>query len=119
MKQSKQIHVKAIGGQSLVEVDIPKAIKQAITFAAEGVHSWFSHMLDNAMTYEACQNVDVTFLTQIPFEIDLNVHVHLRSCKAKEERNDLNDHVLIFSTSHLEAETRKFFHVIPDVLKQN
>ena len=102
--QSKQLHVKVTEGQGLVEADIPKTVKQTIkvpktyfealsmirnfhsllsllfnpeSAVAEGVSTWVNHMLENETIYEARQNDDTTFLTQILFEIDSIIQVHL------------------------------------------
>ena len=73
-------------------------------------------MLETELIYEARQNDNLTFLTQVLFEIDSNIQLHLQSCKENEERTDVNDNVLVFTSSHFQIQTEKFSHAIPECL---
>ena len=142
--KQKELHLKATEGIGLADADIPKAVKQTIrvpktyfdmlsmtqifynviillfgntSALAEGLKSCICHMINFSTLYESRQLDDPTFLTQVLFDIDSAVQLHLQSCERFENREQVNDVILCFDQAHNDIQRRKFTCIIQDFLK--
>ena len=115
--------------------DLPKAIKQSIhvpasfmdglvmshnfhallalffgkeTQVAKAVSSWVGHMLNWEAVYEAQQNNDHTFMTQLLFPIDSMVKLHLDSCQQAKSMDEVNDEILYSAQVQQKVVTMEF-----------
>jgi len=121
--KQKELHLKATEGLGLADADIPKAVKQTIwvpktyfdmlsmtqvsyhvialifgetSTSAEGIKSCIRHMINFSMLYESRQLDDPTFMTQVLYDIDSAVQLHLQSCEHFTDREQVNDNILCF-----------------------
>ena len=64
---------------------------------AKYVQSWVKHMVNWEQVYDAQQEDDITFMTQVLFHVNAAVNKHLESCKSAQMMTQVNDCILCVS----------------------